>query len=145
MQISNSSYRSVMDCARHVHATEGLRAFYISYPTTLLMNIPLQAVQFSVYEILKSFLNPTGEYSPSTHIAAGGVAGGVAAALTTPLDVAKVSRGCGRVFALDADACPDDVAPCRPSCKPEERRRTHGYVTLEAWPRLSESLSLEMD
>ena len=145
MQISNSSYRSVMDCARHVHATEGLRAFYISYPTTLLMNIPLQAVQFSVYEILKSFLNPTGEYSPSTHIAAGGVAGGVAAALTTPLDVAKVSRRRGRVFAFDADACPDDDAPCRPSCKPEERRRTHGYVMLEAWPKLSESLSLEMD
>lgn len=91
MQLQNSTYRSVIACAKHVHATEGLRAFYISYPTTLLMNIPLQAVQFSVYEILKSFLNPTGEYSPSTHIAAGGVAGGVAAALTTPLDVAKVS------------------------------------------------------
>jgi solute carrier family 25 iron transporter 28/37 len=90
MQLQSSTYRSVIACAKHVHATEGLRAFYISYPTTLLMNIPLQAVQFSVYEILKSFLNPTGEYSPSTHIAAGGVAGGVAAALTTPLDVAKV-------------------------------------------------------
>ncbi|KAG7553591.1 hypothetical protein FFLO_03023 [Filobasidium floriforme] len=89
MQLQSSTYRSVIACAKHVHATEGLRAFYISYPTTLLMNIPLQAVQFSVYEILKSFLNPTGEYSPSTHIAAGGVAGGVAAALTTPLDVAK--------------------------------------------------------
>ena len=72
------------------------------------MNIPLQAVQFSVYEILKSFLNPTGEYSPSTHIAAGGVAGGVAAALTTPLDVAKVSRRdqvfCAGVRGTGADA-----------------------------------------
>lgn len=91
MQLSNSSYRSVFACAKHVHATEGLRAFYISYPTTLLMNIPLSAIQFSVYEGMKSFLNPTGEYSPGTHIVAGGVAGGVAAAVTTPLDVAKVS------------------------------------------------------
>jgi solute carrier family 25 iron transporter 28/37 len=40
---------------------------------------------------MKTFLNPTGEYSPSTHVMAGGVAGATAAAVTTPLDVAKVS------------------------------------------------------
>ena len=34
-------------------------------------------------------MNPRGEYSPSTHIFAGAVAGAVAAAVTTPLDVAK--------------------------------------------------------
>jgi solute carrier family 25 iron transporter 28/37 len=110
MQLQSSTYRSVIACAKHVHATEGLRAFYISYPTTLLMNIPLQAVQFSVYEILKSFLNPTGEYSPSTHIAAGGVAGGVAAALTTPLDVAKVGALAWTV--KEKTFCPDLTTFC---------------------------------
>lgn len=34
-------------------------------------------------------LNPTGVYSPLTHVTAGGIAGGVAAAITTPLDVCK--------------------------------------------------------
>lgn len=36
-------------------------------------------------------MNPSGVYSPMTHIVAGGIAGGLAAAVTTPLDVAKVS------------------------------------------------------
>ncbi|GHJ84020.1 hypothetical protein NliqN6_0422 [Naganishia liquefaciens] len=89
MQIRGSVHRSVFDCAKTVYRTEGFQAFYISYPTTLTMSIPLSAVQFSVYEAMKSFLNPTGEYSPSTHVMAGGVAGATAAAVTTPLDVAK--------------------------------------------------------
>ncbi|KAK4685106.1 hypothetical protein P7C73_g5053, partial [Tremellales sp. Uapishka_1] len=89
MQIRNSPYRTVVQCAKTVYAREGLSAFYVSYPTTLTMSVPFTAVQFSVYESLKTLLNPEGGYSPLTHIAAGGVAGGVAAAVTTPLDVAK--------------------------------------------------------
>ncbi|EIW72314.1 hypothetical protein TREMEDRAFT_66814 [Tremella mesenterica DSM 1558] len=89
MQIQNSPHRSVFSCARSVYATEGLAAFYVSYPTTLTMTVPFTAVQFSAYESLKSLLNPSGAYSPLTHVVAGGVAGGVAAAVTTPLDVAK--------------------------------------------------------
>ncbi|KAJ9097819.1 hypothetical protein QFC19_006687 [Naganishia cerealis] len=89
MQIRGSVHKSVLDCAKTLYRTEGFQAFYISYPTTLTMSIPLSAVQFSVYEAMKTFLNPTGEYSPSTHVMAGGVAGATAAAVTTPLDVAK--------------------------------------------------------
>ena len=91
MQIRHSPHRTVFSCARSVYATEGLAAFYVSYPTTLTMSVPFTAVQFSVYESLKTLLNPDGTYSPITHVTAGGVAGGVAAAVTTPLDVAKVS------------------------------------------------------
>lgn len=53
------------------------------------MSVPFTAVQFSVYEELKQRLNPSGVYSPVTHVVAGGLAGGVAAGVTTPLDVAK--------------------------------------------------------
>lgn len=74
---------------RTVYAREGLAAFYISYPTTLTMTVPFTAIQFSVYEQLKKLFNPSGSYSPLTHVTAGGIAGGVAAGLTTPLDVAK--------------------------------------------------------
>lgn len=89
MQVHKSEFRSALTCARVVYRTEGLNAFYVSYPTTLTMSIPFTAVQFTVYEQLKQLLNPSGVYSPSTHMIAGGLAGAVAGAVTTPLDVAK--------------------------------------------------------
>ncbi|KAF9278673.1 Fe(2+) transporter [Mortierella antarctica] len=89
MQVHGSIYTSVAQCASRVYATEGIRAFYISYPTTLTMTIPFQSIQFATYEYLRKVLNPSGQYDPMTHIMAGGVAGAVAAAATTPLDVAK--------------------------------------------------------
>ena len=89
MQIHQSQFRSVFDCARTVYRNEGLFAFYVSYPTTLTMTIPFAACQFAVYERTKKLFNPKGEYSPVTHVVAGGMAGAVGAAVTTPLDVAK--------------------------------------------------------
>lgn len=89
MQMRGSTYTSVFNCARTVYRAEGLSAFYVSYPTTLLMTIPFTAVQFSTYEYFKKVLNPQNTYSPVTHALAGGIAGGLAAASTTPLDVAK--------------------------------------------------------
>ncbi|KZP01695.1 mitochondrial carrier [Calocera viscosa TUFC12733] len=89
MQLYGSSYRNVAQCARSVYRNEGMIAFYVSYPTTLMMTVPFTAVQFSTYESMKKFLNPEGTYSPLTHVTAGGIAGGVAGAITTPLDVAK--------------------------------------------------------
>ncbi|BEJ11754.1 hypothetical protein CspHIS471_0202140 [Cutaneotrichosporon sp. HIS471] len=89
MQMIDSPYRKVLDCARTVYRNEGIAAFYVSYPTTLTMTVPFTAVQFSAYEWLKGALNPGGAYSPMTHVTAGGIAGGLAAAVTTPLDVAK--------------------------------------------------------
>lgn len=84
-----SHHRGVFNCAASVYRQEGLRAFYVSYPTTLTMTIPFTAVQFSMYEWAKKVLNPTESYSPVTHAIAGGFSGAVAAAITTPLDVAK--------------------------------------------------------
>lgn len=89
MQVHKSEFRSVFTCAQVVYRTEGFSAFYVSYPTTLAISIPFNAIQYTVYEQMKRMLNPTHEYSPVTHMISGGVAGGVAAAVTTPLDVAK--------------------------------------------------------
>ncbi|KAK0202931.1 mitochondrial carrier domain-containing protein [Desarmillaria ectypa] len=89
MQVHKSEFRSVFTCARVVYRNEGLAAFYVSYPTTLAISIPFNAIQFTVYEQIKRLLNPRHEYSPTTHITAGAIAGAVAAAVTTPLDVAK--------------------------------------------------------
>jgi len=89
MQLHKSEFRSVWTCARVVYRAEGIGAFYVSYPTTLVISIPFTAIQFTVYEQIKRIMNPRREYSPSTHIFAGAVSGAVAAAVTTPLDVAK--------------------------------------------------------
>lgn len=91
MQIQNSSkmYRSMLDCARYVYKNEGLSAFYVSYPTTLSMTVPFTALQFLAYESISTSMNPDKKYDPMTHCTAGAVAGGFAAALTTPMDVIK--------------------------------------------------------
>ncbi|GKT63729.1 mitochondrial RNS-splicing protein Mrs3 [Colletotrichum tofieldiae] len=91
MQIQGSAkmYRSMTDCAKYVYKTEGLAAFYVSYPTTLSMTVPFTALQFLAYESISTAMNPNKGYDPTTHCLAGGVAGGFAAALTTPMDVIK--------------------------------------------------------
>jgi len=89
MQVHGSRFSGVASCFRSICKTEGLSAFYVSYPTTLTMTVPFTAVQFSCYEYLKDKFNPSGTYSPLTHVTAGGLAGAVAGAATTPLDVCK--------------------------------------------------------
>ncbi|CAO3701486.1 unnamed protein product [Rhizopus stolonifer] len=89
MQLGDSAFVSVRDCARHVYTKEGLKAFYISLPTTLTMSIPFQSIQFATYEYFRKVLNPNGQYDPKTHAIAGGLAGAFASSVTTPLDVVK--------------------------------------------------------
>lgn len=89
MQIHGSVHRTMAQCARQVYKNEGLKAFYVSYPTTLTMTVPYTALQFMAYEFISKIMNPTRTYDPWTHCVAGGLAGGFAAGLTTPLDVIK--------------------------------------------------------
>ncbi|KAK2738573.1 Fe(2+) transporter [Myotisia sp. PD_48] len=89
MQVHGSKHKTILDCAKTVYRTEGIRAFYVSYPTTLCMTIPFTAAQFIAYESTSKVMNPSKKYDPFTHCMAGGLAGAVAAAVTTPLDVIK--------------------------------------------------------
>ncbi len=89
MQMQGSAYRSLSHCARSILQKEGFSAFYVSYPTTLCMTVPFAAFQFVAYESLSKMINPAGHYDPLTHCAAGALAGGFAAGVTTPLDVIK--------------------------------------------------------
>ncbi|KAI9685365.1 MAG: asparaginyl-tRNA synthetase [Bathelium mastoideum] len=89
MQVHGSSYTSIAHCAKSVLRQEGVSAFYVSYPTTLCMTVPLTSLQFMAYESLSKLMNPSGGYDPTTHCIAGGLAGGFAAGVTTPLDVIK--------------------------------------------------------
>ena len=85
----NSPYKSTIHCIRTVYNTEGPRAFYRSYTTQLSMNIPFQVIHFISYEFLQDELNYSRQYDPLSHMFSGAGAGACAAALTTPLDVAK--------------------------------------------------------
>jgi len=61
----------------------------LSYPTTLLMNVPYATIMGSSNEALRGVLNPRGEHSLTTYILAGAGSGMLAAAATNPLDVVK--------------------------------------------------------
>ncbi|XP_075063302.1 mitoferrin-1 isoform X2 [Mixophyes fleayi] len=89
MQMYNSPYRSMLHCIQNISRTEGVGAFYRSYTTQLFMNIPFQAIHFITYELTQERLNPQRQYHPGSHIVSGAIAGAVAAAATTPLDVCK--------------------------------------------------------
>ncbi len=72
--------------------SEGLHGFYRSYLTTVLREIPFGSIQFPLWEYLKTACaNYTKKEvcEPYQSAFCGAIAGGFAAAVTTPLDVAK--------------------------------------------------------
>ncbi|GLT26798.1 hypothetical protein SLA2020_018400 [Shorea laevis] len=107
LQLGNSSkYRGVWDCTKTVFREEGIRAFYASYRTTVLMNAPFTAVHFATYEAAKRALMEISPESASderlvVHATAGAAAGALAAAVTTPLDVVKTQLQCQGVCGCD--------------------------------------------
>ena len=93
MQVGDhsSSGTKLFRTAAAIYRQEGLSAFYISYPTTLFTNIPFAALNFGFYEYSLALLNPSNTYNPYYHCVSGGIAGGIAAALTNPLDCIKTA------------------------------------------------------
>ena len=89
LQMYHTPYRGAFDCIRTIYSNEGVKAFYRSYTTQLSMNIPFQVVHFISYESLQDIFNNSRQYNPLSHMLSGAGAGALAAAITTPLDVAK--------------------------------------------------------
>ena len=89
MQMYGSPYRHVLDCTIKMFHAEGIRAFYRSFTTQVLMNIPFHSTHFTVYELMQNMTNWERDYNPAAHMLSGAMAGATAAALTTPLDVCK--------------------------------------------------------
>eukprot|EP00050_Salpingoeca_kvevrii_P008419 m.302808 g.302808 ORF g.302808 m.302808 type:complete len:310 (-) comp15475_c0_seq1:345-1274(-) len=104
---SKSRYTGIFDTISKIYRTEGFFAFYRSYTTVLLMNIPFQCSHLVTYETLRKALNPQGDYDPATHVIAGGAAGAFASITTHPLDVAKtllnVQEECPGARAVNAE------------------------------------------
>lgn len=89
LQMYNSKHKKILSCASSIWKNEGLKAFYRSYTTQLVMNIPFHCVHLVSYEYSQELTNPERQYNPKTHIFCGAVAGAVAGAATTPFDVCK--------------------------------------------------------
>ncbi|KAI0068573.1 S-adenosylmethionine transporter [Artomyces pyxidatus] len=93
-----SSYGALADssfkAAKLLWRTEGLRGFYRGFGTTVMREIPFTSLQFPMYEMFKHRLSvflysKPASLQPYEAALCGSVAGGIAAALTTPLDVLK--------------------------------------------------------
>lgn len=90
-----SSYQTALGTLR----TEGVRGFYRGFGITIAREVPFSCIQFPLYEALKAHL--FGEPNSLQAALCGALAGGTAAALTTPLDVVKTrvmleNQGSGR-------------------------------------------------
>ncbi|KAI0786200.1 S-adenosylmethionine transporter [Abortiporus biennis] len=84
--------RGSFAAAKFVLSNEGVRGFYRGFGSTVMREIPFTSIQFPLYELFKLKLSRVLDRRPlHAHEAAacGSVAGGIAAALTTPLDVLK--------------------------------------------------------
>jgi solute carrier family 25 iron transporter 28/37 len=90
MQNNNvKTLESIYKTFSHIYRTEGIKSFFISYPTTLILSIPFAALNFGIYEFSSDKLNPEQHYNPLIHCISGGISGAFAAAVTTPLDCIK--------------------------------------------------------
>ncbi|CCK71585.1 Pet8p KNAG_0H01700 [Huiozyma naganishii CBS 8797] len=90
---TNSSYLTLKQILKNQNG-EGLRRnLYRGWSTTLIREIPFTCIQFPLYEYLKKKWSQMGAQDerlpPWKGALCGSVAGGVAAALTTPLDFIK--------------------------------------------------------
>ncbi|WOL01900.1 mitoferrin-like [Canna indica] len=106
LQLKSSPYKGVADCVSRVLREEGIRAFFASYKTTVVMNAPYTAVHFATYEAAKTGLMEVSPDNASderlvVHATAGAAAGALAAAVTTPLDVVKTQLQCQGVCGCD--------------------------------------------
>lgn len=127
-------YNSVPHCVATVARTEGVLAFYRSMPTTLMMNLPFGCIMMAVNESVKKVLNPAGEYSVPTSMVAGSIAGAVAAALTTPIDLIKT-----RIQTQNLEPCPTPRIP--PSRVAIITRTIQGAAAVSSSPSSSSSSS----
>lgn len=148
-------YRNSFECFKSVYATEGLLAFYLSLPTTLIMNLPYGCVMVAVNESSKTYLNPTGEFNLGVSLLSGCVSGAIAGAVTTPLDVIKTRiqtrdmtpvviserfSNRGAITSLEASFLRNTQSKLNPATVFHTRS---GFIYLSAWETFRKILSEE--
>lgn len=89
MQIKQ--YNTTISAVSSVLRTEGLLGFYRGFLPTVAREIPFTCIQFPLYEYFKSKyrIYKGRVVEPYEAALIGSLAGGIGAAITTPLDVCK--------------------------------------------------------
>jgi len=87
LQMTNSPIKTYWDG----FLSTSFNQMFRSYPTTVLLNIPMVVVNFMVYESLTLLMKSRTDTSDSipAHLVCGGIAGGLSGFLSTPLDVVR--------------------------------------------------------
>ena len=93
----------------NVSGPKGVRALYSGYGITMCREVPFAVIQFPIYEYLKESL-PEAASNPVAKALCGSVAGGIAAAATTPLDVAKTRIMLGQTKTKNVFMAPMEIA-----------------------------------
>lgn len=93
-RMQSGMYASARAAVRGTLAKEGVAGFFSGYGSLILRELPFDAMQFPLYEYLKMrWARETGvtvnELRTWQTSVCGSLAGGVSAAVTTPLDVVK--------------------------------------------------------
>jgi solute carrier family 25 S-adenosylmethionine transporter 26 len=88
---AGSKYSLAM-IAKRIHKTDGISGFYRGYATTLTREIPFSFIELPLWEFMKKYwagYMGRDKCKPFESAVCGSIAGSIAAAATTPLDVVK--------------------------------------------------------
>lgn len=111
-------YSGFLDSVRTIASREGLRALFVSFPLTLVMNIPQGGVLVATNETIKRHFNPSGEYNFPVFLGSGVVSGALSGLVTTPLDVIKTRLQTQtlktRIFSSSPPPSPTPSTPSTP-------------------------------
>mmetsp|Transcript_17469 Transcript_17469/g.30412 ORF Transcript_17469/g.30412 Transcript_17469/m.30412 type:complete len:416 (+) Transcript_17469:256-1503(+) len=97
LQVANSKfhmYSSTIHAITTIVRVEGVRGLYTGLTSTAMRDIPFTAIQLPVFEFLKRYWGVSDDHGRSTGTSTqnamlGFTAGTIAAAITTPFDMAK--------------------------------------------------------
>ncbi|KEG13744.1 putative mitochondrial carrier protein [Trypanosoma grayi] len=95
----NRQFRSSLQCCRQIMAEDGTRAFFLSLPTTIAMNVPHFATYWMVYEGFLAHLGGERRDKENElavdYVVAGLLAGTAASFISSPFDVVKTQLQLG--------------------------------------------------
>lgn len=109
LRMQVGAYSSMSSCVRGIFKESGFRGFYRGYMTSAMREIPFSAIQMSLYEASKrAWKDYSGESVGAAQAPLlGSISGGIAGAVTTPLDVTKtrlmLGNPCGGMMSTMAN------------------------------------------